>query len=122
MTANVAPPRQAPQAQQPSPQQASDAKDGQVSKGKQHWIVINVTEQQSKGLREMARTSGGKAADFYKSLLAPAIDTALQNFSENREVMTARAKAQAAKTAAARAAEIAQKAEEEAKRIESQQK
>jgi hypothetical protein len=120
MTVAQGPPRQASApARAPAPEAPSreDAKSGEVVKGKNHWIVIKVTPEQSKALREMARTSGGKAGDFYRELFSPAIDVAVKDFAENREARTAQAKARQARLAAQRAQDVAKKAEEEAARI-----
>ncbi len=80
---------------------------------KQNWVLIEVTSTQSKALREMSRVAGGKARDFYTNLLSPTIDQKIAEFETNRPLVSARAKADAAKRAAERAAEIARKAQEE---------
>ena len=121
---------EAPAAQRPA-QTQTPAANGQTTdaparaprnKSDKHWVYFAISDQQSKGLREMARLAGGKAQDFYRDLLSPAIDKAIADFDENREVVAARAKAQAAKTAAERAVEIARKAQEDLAKVESANK
>lgn len=115
MAANTRPPRNADETENDSVQEGAAPK---TPRGKKHWLLIEISAEQSTGMREMARVAGGKSQDFYKSLLGPVIDQALKDFEENREVVAARARAKAAQVALEKAQELARKAAEAAAEAE----
>lgn len=81
-------------------------------------ISIPLSEEQRKGLREMARATGTKFSDFLTSLFSPIVDAKLAEFESNRDLIAARARAVAAKAAAERAAALAAEAEAELAKYE----
>lgn len=115
MAANTRPPRSTDATEDDSVIEGDAPK---TPRGKKHWLLIELSAEQSVGVREMARVAGGKSQDFYKSLISPVIDQALKDFEENREVVAARARAKAAQVALEKAQELARKAAEAAAEAE----